>query len=140
MNTRTILFIHGLWEGAWYSNNSVHISVSGHSMGGLLAQQLAAKGLAVAGVWLCPASPSGILALTPSVIKSFRSALIRWKFRVKPYKPTFQEAVYSMLHLLPVEQQEETYAGFFSNRGVLLWRSVPGSLISTKRRQWTKRR
>jgi len=89
----------------------------GHSMGGLLAQKLAAKELTDAAVLLCPASPSGILGLTPSVIKSFSSALMRWKFWAKPHKPTFQEAVYSMLHLLQKEQQEETYARFVYESG-----------------------
>ena len=43
----------------------------GHSMGGLLAQILGARGLAKGLVLLTPASPSGINALKYSVIKSF---------------------------------------------------------------------
>ncbi len=89
----------------------------GHSMGGLLAQKLTARGLASAAVLLCPASPAGILALRPSVIKSFRSALMRWKFWKKPHKPTFDEAVYSMLHRMPPERQKETYARFVYESG-----------------------
>jgi pimeloyl-ACP methyl ester carboxylesterase len=42
----------------------------GHSMGGLLALLLAARGLAQAAVLLTPASPAGINALTPAVIRS----------------------------------------------------------------------
>ena len=41
--------------------------IMGHSMGGLLAQMLAARGLAKAVVLLAPASPAGILALTEKV-------------------------------------------------------------------------
>ncbi len=46
----------------------------GHSMGGLLAQILASRGLGKALVLLAPASPRGIVALTPSVIRSFWSS------------------------------------------------------------------
>jgi non-heme chloroperoxidase len=55
--------------------------IIGHSMGGLLAQVLASRGLARAAVLLTPAAPSGILALTPSVIRSFGSVLSRWNDR-----------------------------------------------------------
>lgn len=49
----------------------VKLIVMGHSMGGLLAQILGSRGLAKALVLLTPAAPSGIMALKPSVIKSF---------------------------------------------------------------------
>lgn len=39
----------------------------GHSMGGLLAQMLAARGRAKALVLLAPAAPAGIWPITPSV-------------------------------------------------------------------------
>jgi non-heme chloroperoxidase len=91
--------------------------IIGHSMGGLIAQILASRGLASTAVLLCPASPSGILALTPSVIKSFRSVLFRWAFWKTPMRQTFEEAVYSMLHLLPPEQQKQTYARFVYESG-----------------------
>ncbi|NIV03470.1 alpha/beta fold hydrolase [Candidatus Saccharibacteria bacterium] len=89
----------------------------GHSMGGLLAQILGSKGLAKALVLLTPASPAGILALRPSVIKSFRSSLFRWGFWKKPHRPTFDEAVYSMMHLLPESEQKEMYANLVYESG-----------------------
>ena len=52
----------------------------GHSMGGLMAQILASRGLATALVLLTPASPHGIMALKPSVIKSFWSVMKKWGF------------------------------------------------------------
>ena len=51
------------------------IILTGHSMGGLLAQILASRSLAEAAVLLTPASPGGILTLTPSVIRSFWSTM-----------------------------------------------------------------
>ena len=91
--------------------------VMGHSMGGLLAQILGARALAKALVLLTPASPSGIRALTPSVIKSFWSIQTTWGFWRKPMRQTFDEEVYSMLHLLPAKEQKETYDKFVYESG-----------------------
>lgn len=89
----------------------------GHSMGGLLAQILGSRGLAKALVLLTPGAPSGIMALKPSVMKSFWSALTKWGFWRKPMRQTFEEAVYSMLHLLPPEEQREIYSRFVYESG-----------------------
>lgn len=81
----------------------------GHSMGGLLAQILGSRGLAKALVLLTPASPRGIIALKPSVIKSFWSVMTKPGFWRKPMLQTFDEAVYAMMQLLPLEKQKEIY-------------------------------
>ena len=91
--------------------------IMGHSMGGLLAQILGARGLAKSLVLLTPASPSGILALTPSVIKSFWSVQTSWGFWRKPMRQTFGEAAYSMLQLLPEKEQKKTYDAFVYESG-----------------------
>lgn len=83
--------------------------IMGHSMGGLLAQILGARGLAECLVLLTPASPSGINALNFSVIKSFWGILTRWGFWRNPHRISFKAAVYSMMHLLPDEEQKKTY-------------------------------
>ena len=81
----------------------------GHSMGGLLAQILASRGLAKAAVLLTPASPAGILAITPSVIRSFFSIMTTWGWWRKPTCQTFAEAAYSILHLVPEAEQRQVY-------------------------------
>ena len=91
--------------------------IMGHSMGGLLAQMLGSRGLARALVLLTPASPAGINALTLSVIRSFWSGLTKWGFWRKPMRQTFNEAVYSMLHMLPVEEQDKIYKRFVYESG-----------------------
>ncbi len=91
--------------------------VMGHSMGGLLAQILGSRGLAKALVLLTPASPAGIMALTPSVIRSFWTVQTTWGFWRKPMRQTFDEAVYSMLHLLPTREQKEIYDRFVYESG-----------------------
>lgn len=91
--------------------------VLGHSMGGLLAQILASRGLAKALVLLTPASPAGIIALTPSVIKSFGSTLTRWGFWRQPVRPTFAEAAYGILNRLPRGEQQAAYDRFVYESG-----------------------
>jgi len=83
--------------------------IIGHSMGGLLAQILAARGLAKATVLITPASPSRINALKWTVIKSFSGPIFKFKFLGFPHKLSFRAAVYSMLHLMPIEEQNLIY-------------------------------
>ncbi len=93
----------------------------GHSMGGLLAQLLASRGLAKAAVLLTPSAPAGIVTLRPSLIRSFWSSHMTWGFWRKPFRQTFGEAVYSMMHLLPENQWRPLYNSlvFDSGRAVL---------------------
>src|SRR6056297_889578 len=90
----------------------------GHSMGGLLSQMLAERGLAKAIVLVTPAPPSGNwMCLKPSVVRSFWSIQMKWGFWKKPMLPKFDAAVYSMLHLLPPDEQKETYEKFVYESG-----------------------
>lgn len=89
----------------------------GHSMGGLLSQILAARGLASGIVLLTPASPNGINALTYSVLKSFWTILTKWGFWRNSNRISFKAAVYSMLHLLPDEDQKAVYGRFVYESG-----------------------
>ncbi|MGC8723623.1 MAG: alpha/beta hydrolase [Acidobacteriota bacterium] len=89
----------------------------GHSMGGLLAQMLAARGLGRRLVCLTPASPYGIIALRLSVIRSFWSGMTRLGFWRKPFRQTYGEAVYSMMHLLPEEERRRAYERFVYESG-----------------------
>ncbi len=83
--------------------------IMGHSMGGLLTQMLAARSLASAIVLLTSASPAGIMALRPTVVKSFWSVLTKWGFWKTPMRLTFKEADYSMLGQLSPEKKKEVY-------------------------------
>ena len=89
----------------------------GHSMGGLLTQLLGARDLAKGLVLLTPASPSGINALKFSVIKSFWSVLTKWGFWRNPHRLSFEASVYSMMHLLPAEDQKAAYERFVYESG-----------------------
>lgn len=78
-----------------------------HSMGGLLAQMLAARGLCTAAVLLAPAPPAGVFALKWSVIRSFRKLLLVPAFWRKPIPTTLEDSAYSSLHLVPPPQQRD---------------------------------
>ena len=68
--------------------------IVGHSMGGLLAQMLAARKLCAAAVLLCPAPPAGVFALHPSVMRAFLRIQLRWGWWRKPHRATYDEAMY----------------------------------------------
>lgn len=89
----------------------------GHSMGGLLAQILASRQLAAAAVLLTPASPAGINALKPSVVKTFWSVMKRWGFWKEPMLIPYSAAAYSILNALSLEEQQEKYAQFVHESG-----------------------
>lgn len=91
--------------------------IIGHSMGGLLAQKLCARGLGKAGIFLTPAAPRGIIALTPSVIKTFHRIMLTWGFWRKPTFPTFDEARYSIYNLLPEAEARREYQALTHESG-----------------------
>lgn len=91
--------------------------VIGHSMGGLLAQILAARDLVSAAVLITPAPPAGILALTPSVLKTFSPIIGRWNFWKKPFRFPEKIAQYAILNRLSHTQQIAEYKKFVPESG-----------------------
>ena len=86
------------------------VILMGHSMGGLLAQILGSRQLAKSLILLAPAAPRGIFVFEPSVLNSFfRMMTEKWGFWRRPLKPTFDEAVYAMLHRVPEAEQRKIY-------------------------------
>lgn len=83
--------------------------IIGHSMGGLLAQILAARGYGSKIVLIAPAAPYGIFSFTPSVLKGFLSILRIWKFWEKPIKQSFEESKHSVFNLIPEALAREYY-------------------------------
>lgn len=64
--------------------------IVGHSMGGLLAMQLAARIPALALVLLAPAPPSNVRVLSTSALPAFFGLLRQGAFWSQPYKPSFE--------------------------------------------------
>ena len=74
--------------------------IIGYSMGGLIALILCSRGFGKLGIFITPAAPSGINAITPSVLRIFIKNIFRWKFWSKPVPPNFQSAYYlSLIHI-----------------------------------------
>ena len=91
--------------------------IMGHSMGGLIAQILASRGLASQLDLLTSAPPAGILALRPSSTRTFLSVLSVWGFWKQPMRLSFSEAKYGILGLLTPEQQVAEYAKYSFESG-----------------------
>ncbi|EGW40898.1 alpha/beta hydrolase [Desulfosporosinus sp. OT] len=82
----------------------------GHSMGGMLAQIVGSQIPTKAIICITTAGPFGISLIQPlSVLRSFISISTKWNWWKKPMRQTFNEAAYSMLHLLPIEEQRRIY-------------------------------
>jgi non-heme chloroperoxidase len=73
----------------------------GHSMGGILAQMLGARGRARGLVLLSPMPPQGINVLSLASLRMFRTSLLGWGFWKRPTRPAFADAAASMLASLP---------------------------------------
>ncbi len=83
--------------------------VMGHSMGGIIAQKLAERGLADLLVLACPAPPNDIVALSWSPFKSFLPLFFKAKFWKRPHKPSFENVVESSFQMIPVEKRQQYY-------------------------------
>ena len=91
--------------------------IIGHSMGGLLAQMLAARGLCRAVILLNPASPWGIFSLYPSVLVIFLGYLLRWGFWRKTHKPGYYSASFCLLNRITPRSRREIYQTFTYEQG-----------------------
>jgi pimeloyl-ACP methyl ester carboxylesterase len=83
--------------------------IIGYSMGGLIALILCSRGFGKLGIFITPAAPSGINAITPSVLRIFIKNIFRWKFWSKPVPPNFSSAYYGVFHDLRREQAKEIF-------------------------------
>lgn len=91
--------------------------IIGHSMGGFLAQALAAKIKALALVLLTPAAPAGINSLRWSNLMAFLPHFFRWGYWRKPYKLTPERAQRYAYNGLPVVEQQRLYSMMLHESG-----------------------
>jgi pimeloyl-ACP methyl ester carboxylesterase len=89
----------------------------GHSMGGLLAQQLAARIQPFALVLLTPAAPAGIFGLRWSNIVSFLPVVLRWGWWRRPQKLSFGGYVRRAYNGVPPERHRALYEGMVEESG-----------------------
>jgi len=91
--------------------------VIGHSLGGLLALILCAKGLARAGVLLTPAPPSCVMAVRPSNLLAFGRIQARWGWWRKPHRATLDEALSYTFNTSDRASSTKEHAGFVHESG-----------------------
>lgn len=89
----------------------------GHSMGALLAQQLASKIRPLALVLLTPAPPRGINALTPTVIAAFAPWMFSGLFWRNAHKPSFAHAQRFAFNGVPVDRHRALYESLVHESG-----------------------
>jgi non-heme chloroperoxidase len=93
----------------------------GHSMGGLIAQQLASRGLASAIVLLAPATPPGISSLQLPTMRLFYRPLIRRRFWERAHIPKRSAAAQALFQLLPAAERERRIAALVPDSGRALF-------------------
>ena len=88
--------------------------IIGYSMGGLIALILCSKGYGKLGIFLTPAAPSDINAISFSVIRIFIINIFRWKFWCKPMPPNFSSAFYGVLHDFKKDDALRIFKNYYS--------------------------
>lgn len=90
----------------------------GHSMGGLLAQMLAARCDIAAIACLAPSAPYGVLPSTPFEIASAQALYLAGEFWNKPLKPERWIAAANALDLLEEHERERVFSRFVPESGL----------------------
>jgi len=106
--------------------------VIGHSMGGLIALLLCAKGLATAGVLLTPAPPASVVALRPSNLLAFLRIQTTWGWWRKPHRATLDEALTYTFNTTDAREGTEVHASFVHESGRALFEIALPWLDATK--------
>ena len=90
----------------------------GHSMGGLLAQMLAARHAVQAVACLAPSAPHGVLPSTPFEVASAQALYLAGEFWNKPLKPERWIAAANALDMLSETERERVFARFVPESGL----------------------
>jgi pimeloyl-ACP methyl ester carboxylesterase len=104
----------------------------GHSMGGLLAQILASRGIAKAIVLLASVPPAGVTVVSLSSIRFTMKLGVSPFLGDKPFRPPYAGAVYGFCHLMPPEEQEDIYSRLVFESG-RAWREFGLWFLDSKR-------
>ena len=106
--------------------------VIGHSMGGLIALLLCARGVASKGVLLTPAPPSSVFAIRPPNFMAFSRIQMNWGWWRKPHRPTEREALRYAFNTTPAAQARPLYETFVHESGRALFEIAFPWLDGTK--------
>ena len=105
----------------------------GHSLGGLLAQLVAARTRQAGLVAACPGPAAGIVAITPTDLRAFLPHLLRPRSWTKPWRPpTFEQFRRWTANTQTEDIAREIYDGLVCESGRYLWELLLGSLKLSK--------
>jgi non-heme chloroperoxidase len=90
----------------------------GHSLGGLLAQMLAARGLARAAVLLAPSAPWGIYPTSMFEVAAAQALYLNGDFWNKIIEPHYDSVAVYSLGKLPAQRREELFSRFVPESGL----------------------
>jgi len=102
--------------------------IVGHSLGGLLAQMLAAKGLARALVLLAPSPPWGMLPSTMFEVASAGTMLLAGNYWQQPLAPDYGIAAAHSLDRLPPAERRKVFARFVPESGLATFETMHWAL------------
>lgn len=92
----------------------------GHSMGALIAQHLASRGLARALILLAPAALPRFALLRPTSIRIFHRRFTRRRFWTRPQRLGPRQAIFGLFNRLPPAEQEKQIAAMTYDSGRVL--------------------
>ncbi|MFZ5610324.1 MAG: alpha/beta hydrolase [Pseudomonadota bacterium] len=95
--------------------------VIGHSMGGLLAQLVAAKLRPPALVLLSPAPAAGMFALYPSALRTLSGVMLKWEYWKKPTLLGAKAARYGIFNGVPEAEAKAEIAALIHDSGRALF-------------------
>lgn len=83
--------------------------IIGHSMGGLIAQMLGAKGLAEKLILLTPGPPRGVVSYKGSSIGVYAKEFFKWGWWKKPIRFGFEITKQTLFNCLPDEDKQTAH-------------------------------
>ncbi|SFF46885.1 Esterase/lipase [Fontimonas thermophila] len=119
-------YVDALYEEVMRQHYDLPPILIGHSMGALLAQQLAARVPPLALVLLTPAPPWGVNGLRGSNVVAFAPWLMSGRFWRNAYKPSLERASTSLFNGVPVDRHRTLYETLVHESGrataeIALW-------------------
>jgi len=95
--------------------------VIGHSMGGLIALLLCARGIASHGVLLTPAPPASVFAIRPSNLMAFMRTQLTWAWWRRPHRQNEREALAYTFNTMAPSEAIPLHEGFVHESGRALF-------------------
>jgi pimeloyl-ACP methyl ester carboxylesterase len=104
----------------------------GHSMGGLLAQMLAAKRKVAACILLASSAPYGVLPATPFEMASAQALYLAGDFWNRPLNPERWIATANSLDMLSEKERDTVFAQFVPESGLATFEIMQWALDSRR--------